>query len=857
MSNGSKTPLARRPLHLCRRHRYLLILLLTLLSVTGSTATRASLAQSAERNRSVYLPIISQHFGTRTDDLDPPDQHADSGQLFVASLTPQEGTPSSASGLAAVRLTTEQLVGHINVSFSGLTSPQIAAHIHEKSTDNVVISLPLGQIQELKWELAAADPLPTKQATRDALMAGQLYINLHSKNHPDGEIWGQLLPAEGSIAMRPPNPPEAIEVLNGTDLKRDIARFLTQATFGPTPASVADLEARVEAHDGNRIEAYAAWLDEQMQIPSPSLFDYYSAANAMYIETDPESDQKSGYLPVGLAEGWFASSVYAKSQLRERMGFALSEIFVVSVEDTVLRHGAMGVANYYDMLRKNAFGSFQTLLTDVSMHPSMGWYLSHFQNQAELRNEDGEIIVSPDENYAREVLQLFTIGLVHLHLDGSLKLGKNGLPLRTYTQTDITELARVFTGWGMSVRSPEDGTVDAVIENDEFGFSRERPLNPYHPYWSRPMKMFEDNGRDPEHRKYVRYHDHAEKQILGTTIQAGLSGEEDLAQVMALLSHHPNTAPFISYRLIQRFVTSNPSADYIYRVATVFRETGGNLGEVLKAILLDPEARNFSFHEWAGYGKKKEPLVHFTAMLRLIEAKSVAAQSYPFARLQAYGLSQNEIERYTENVNQIFIETHRFKKSKIGFGQGPLRAPTVFNFFSPNYSPPGPVAGAALVAPELQLATENQVIGYYNTFYQLLLDEEGLRAGRPQALLEYAGTTYDIPSRLVDVYMDVMDDNADGKLTPADSAFHSEQSVSAAATALVNELDLFLCAGQLQAEATGDLGSDPHAILVNGVVLALKEFDHTDEADARYARNERIREALYLVGTAPDCLIQK
>lgn len=781
-------------------------------------------------------------------------------KLIVATLAAQNGANTTATGIATVRLYNDNEMATVNVSFSGLTSPEIAAHIHEATTGNIVLSLPLGQVNDREWTIEAADPLLTNQEVLDALLSGGLYLNVHSRDYPNGEISGTLLQTSGSIEMPTPQDADPIEALTGTELRQDIVRFLTQATFGATPETVADLEARIAAKGGDRIAAYSEWLDEQMQMDSPSLYDFYNAYRPMYKALDPAGDEKIGYIKKGITEGWFTSAVYGKAQLRDRVGFALSEIFVVSLADKSIAKGAAGMASYYDMLRGNAFGPYETLLTDVSTHPAMGWYLSHFQNKAEQFNDLGEVTTSPDENYAREIMQLFSIGLVEMHPDGSLRLGRDGLPSRTYSQTDITELARVFTGWGMSVYNPDGGTTNTVAENNKFTFGRHNSFKPYHPYWATPMKMFEDSGHDPNHRRYVLYHDKGEKTVLGSTIPAGLSGEEDLARVMSLLSNNPNTAPFISYRLIQRLVTSNPSAGYLYRVSTTFDQTNGDLGAVVKVILLDPEARNLSFRAWDGYGKQKEPLVHFTAMLRLLQAHSNVAETHPLTKLIDYGLPSSHTAQYEDDVQLLILQSDTIQNH---LEQAPLRAPTVFNWFLPTYSPIGSLAGSGLVAPELQVATENRVVNFYNVFYALLLTD-GYKGGKPQATLSNVRTTYTPTATqwLRDPYMVVMDSNADGQLTDADAAFDDPAAVRTATKTIVDNLDLYLCGGRLQTNspdivASNGASADSYTTLIDGLVDIMAYEDHRTPEEAITARDERIREALFLIGTAPVCLVQR
>jgi len=572
---------------------------------------------------------VPEHFIVRLEDRPEYDIHAtanykdfivrddvpgitEESRLFVGLMGPEGDAVTSAGGVAIIRLSGDNSYGLVNYNFSGLTDVQTAAHIHYANplSGPIVFSLPLGQVVDEHWEIEGTELASTDQRMLDALLTGRLYINAHSATYPAGEIRANTVLSEGAPEMAQPLPPAPIESLAGDALQRDVVRFLTQATFGPTSETVADMLARIETHGGDRIAAYEEWMDEQMALISPSLRVYSNAHNRFYRGTQRSAKEDPTTNVVGITEGWFTGAVYSKAQLRERIGFALSEIFVVSIQNEHLRQNPWGVTHYYDILRSSAFITYRNLIERISLHPAMGVYLSHFQNQAERVRPDGMVVSSPDENYAREIMQLFSIGLVNLHPDGSLMLNEEGLPTRTYTQEDIVDLARVFTGWAFAERNDNDGVAAARIPNEDFFYDgHEWSATNFHHSWITYMKMFEDNGLPEDDPGYVRYHDNGEKVVLGNVFPAGQSGEDDLEQALDILSNHPSTAPFISYRLIQRLVTSNPSAGYIHRAATAFQRSNGSMRVLVKAILLDPEARNLSHIKDVGYGKKKEPLV--------------------------------------------------------------------------------------------------------------------------------------------------------------------------------------------------------------------------------------------------------
>ena len=405
-----------------------------------------------------------------------------------------------------------------------------------------------------------------------------------------------------------------------------------------------------------RVQAigYAAWLDEQVDLPASSTRWDWLVAQGYYADPANSNTQ------AGFDNCAWAHVLSAPDTLRERVTLALSEIFVVSVASINANWKSFGGAAFADLLQANAFGNFRTLLQKVSTSVQMGAYLTFLNS----RKEDPVSGALPDENYARESMQLFTIGLQQLEIDGSLKL-VNGQPADTYTLDDITGLARVFTGW----------TYDFA------GAAVPKATPDYH---RRPMIQ------------NAKYHESGAKTFLGTTIPAGTSGEQSMTLALDHIFAHPNVGPFISRQLIQRLVTSNPSRAYVARVATVFNDDGsgkgtalerrGNLRAVLRALLLDDEARSAVIGA-AGSGKLREPMLRFSAWARAFNVSSAS------------------------NAWKVGDTTN----PATALGQSPLRSPSVFNFFRPGYVPPNTgIATASLVAPEFQITNESSVIGYLN-----------------------------------------------------------------------------------------------------------------------------------------------
>lgn len=742
-------------------------------------------------------------------------------RLFVAYLGAQGSAITLASGLSTLRLNGDNTSTLVSLSFQGLTTPQTAVHIHLANpvSGPDVESLPLGQVTDHVWAMRATGVLTTDQEALDALVAGRLYINVHSVTYPTGEIRGDYRLQAGSTELQPPPPPPPIAPLAGADLDRDISRFLMQATFGPTPELINEVRQLVldpAVGNGDRLAGMAAWLDRQMdpaQTPFPSLYSYVKAADdqewALYL--DPTATY---YNPTfepfqnNRRRGWWTVSLRAHAALRQRVAFALSQIFVVSDMDSEVGTRHYGLSDYYDMLARDAFGPYRTLLQDVTLHPIMGRYLSHLKNQKQVVDSQGRVVVSPDENYAREVMQLFSIGLVQLHLDGTIRLGQDALPIATYTQADIGAMARVLTGWSFSKRN--NGTTAEVIDNTSFTLSNGSRY--YQAQWMYPMKMF------------PTYHDTGAKVILGNVnIPAGQTGEQDLAMALDALAAHPNTAPFIVRRLIQRLVTSNPSRGYVYRVAQVFQQNGGNLGRVVKAILLDYEARSLDPLGNVGFGKQKEPLVRYLSLMRA----AGGATLLPLSALTNYGYPAAELAKFPPGTSR-----YRYGTTDTDLSQTALRAPSVFNWFGPDYSPGGPLAAAGLVAPEFAQTSENQVVRAVNYHYQLSFTSTGQGVSS-------------LPNQAT-----ANDDNIVLNLQPGqqihDTAIAGGATAAAAVTQVLDYYDLLLTAGNLKARYASAPTPNPRSIIINTASLVSASTPLT-----------RVRTVLYLLHCTPEFNIQK
>jgi uncharacterized protein (DUF1800 family) len=582
--------------------------------------------------------------------------------LYIATMTPQAGALSLGSGNATLLLAADEQTAVLRFNWSNLSANLTGSHIH--APDGTIIfdidDEPQAADGSRVWTLAPAGTW-TKQQILDSLRAGQCYINLHTANYPNGEIKGFFRRANGSTVFTPPPPPPPLPP--GPPSPYGASRFLAQATFGPTPEAIVTVQS----------QGYDAWITAQFAQPAVS--------HLAYLDALPPPGGGGEHPNWVGRESFWKQAVQGPDQLRQRVAFALSEIFVVSSEDSDLFE-AEPVSVYMDLLNQNAFGNFRQLLQSVTLSPAMGVYLDMLSND----KEDPETGQKPNENFAREILQLFSIGLYKLHPDGTLQLGEWGLPIDTYDQEVIKGFAQVFTGW---THANQD-------HSEEWRF--------YWPEqdWRNPMQVW------PEH------HSSGAKLLLnGVTLPAGQAPLTDLNAALDNIFLHANVGPFLCRQLIQRLVTSNPSPAYVYRCGQAFANNGqgvrGDLKAVVRSILLDWEARSPDVLGQPGYGKVREPVLRFTAMLRALKAQAPAD-----GRIRYYWQSSAEW----------------------GLNQSPLQAPTVFNFFDPAYGQPGPIAEAGLVSPELQIINETSVFGSTNFLHPVIF--EGYTDDDSNVVLNYS-----------------------------------------------------------------------------------------------------------------------
>ncbi|MFZ9746990.1 MAG: DUF1800 family protein [Opitutaceae bacterium] len=614
-------------------------------------------------SRTVELSLEARNgYGLGVDATAGVTLFANSGTLYVSTLRTVPGiSASTAYGSATVQLAPDEKSAFVNVSFSNLSSPQVVAHL--AINGDYVMNLPNGQVNNAVWTFAPVGRYSTADLIA-ALKAGRVTVAIDTALNPAGELAGGFVRSSGSAVFNPPAPAPAVDLTAVSDA--DAARFLLQATFGPTEQAITEV----------RQKGYFRWImDQIVAVPASShaqeTMDDFNR-NQTVGGTGTRNPVTLAYQRPGGAHrqaAWWQHAVNGPDQLRQRVAFALSQILVISDRNGTIAAWQEGAANYYDLLVNHAFGNFRDLLEQVSLSPMMGIYLSSLRSAKATFNAAGLPTSLPDENYAREIMQLFTIGLHELNPDGTLRLDPSGQPIPTYTQETIVQTAKVFTGFGYA-NATRDATANATL-------FRGSPAN-----YLDPMML------------WPAFHDDTAKVIIGgRTLPAGQGGAKDLADTLDALVQHPNTGPFISRQLIQRLVTSNPSPGYVYRVAQAFANNGagvrGDLGAVVRAILLDYEARSPDVAATATFGKLKEPLLVTTGLLRAFGGGSNSGR-FPIFNPEG------------------------------SLGQAALRADTVFNFFEPNFVLPGAIAEAGLYAPEYQILTDTTALTQPNFYYNYI-----------------------------------------------------------------------------------------------------------------------------------------
>jgi len=483
----------------------------------------------------------------------------------------------------------------------------------------------------------------------------------------------------------------------------DVWRLLNQATFGASQAEAARVIAL----------GIPGWIDDQFSKPASGYPD--AKYNRIQLAQTPDcttKDPNGASYPAGAPEvvcvrdhltlamlqrDFFTNAITAGDQLRQRVAWALSQILVVSGTESDLSY-AYVMSRYQGLMFKHAFGNYRDLLADVSVSPAMGNYLDSVNNDRAAGTR------VPNENYAREILQLFSIGLAELRADGTPVLDGAGAPVPTYDQDDIKEFAKIFTGWTYAAAA--NPLADATQKNRSFYAA---PMVPY------PTTT-------------TRGHETATKALLqGMIVPAGQTIQQDMAAAVTNVFQHPNTGPFVSKQLIQRLVTGNPTPAYVQRVAAAFANDGagvrGNLRAVVRTILLDPEARG-AVKSDPTFGSLKEPVLMLTSLIRAVGG---------------------------------ITDGNRLEGAASSLGQRPYYSPTVFNYFPPDATIPG----TPILGPEFAIHTSNTAVTRANLVYTLVYNGYSADATIPNAtgtklntqqFEALAGT----PAALVDTIADVL-----------------------------------------------------------------------------------------------------
>ena len=666
-------------------------------------------------------------------------------------------------------------VASISLSSEGFVAGSKAFFTGEGSIDeeDETLSYSWG-LEKPDYSLAKLDNTNSESITFTPDAIGEYTLTLSVADRS----FGKTSTSKSFTAASLPNfsaTPPPVGIIDG-DV--DAARFLIQATFGPTVLSVKELLEK----------GGEAWFTEQTNLPFTSWTELRK--NSWIEEFDPMDSDLNG--KDWLVELFSETAQNSPDQLRHRVAYSLSQLFVISRE-TDLGHRELPFIDYWDVLGRNAFGNFRDLLEAVTLHPTMGHYLNMIGNM----KADPENNIRPDENFAREVIQLFTIGLRQLNQDGSVKRNSTGEAIETYNQETITQYAAALTGWYYDTRGLD---VNRTTPFDEFSCTITCfPIE----LAKKPMVAFD----------YI--HQKTEKRLLrGYYIPPGQSAEQDLKIVLDSLFNHPNLAPFFSLHLIKQMVTSNPSPEYVGRVSAVFNNNGqgvrGDIGATVKAVLFDLEARKPDLAKIPNYGKVKEPLMFITHINRLFDVTLLSPE--------------------TVSADNLWGQ-HRWMRIAGDSSQRALYAEDVFNFFRPDFAPNGEIADMGLVAPELQIITEASIVNDIELFRWITTKE----------MWEQAITNGRDPNQFTLVY----------DFSLLDKVWESEGY-----PAVINHLNLYMTGGRMDLDYKNNLislSSDPdYAGVFDGEDPSWSET-YTDQME----RHSFLIQLIYLIITTPEFRVQQ
>ncbi len=528
------------------------------------------------------------------------------------------------------------------------------------------------------------------------------------------------------------------EIITPTELptKLEAVKFLQHSTFGANRESVTEVMDK----------GFDTWINNQFTMPSvydavnDDRLSHLEATIKLAKEHEPNaytasiSDYVSGtqntakigdaiFRRVYYVSAWYQNALNSQEQLRQRVMYALSQLYVIAPIGTEMEKSVDALAHYNDILGKHAFGNVRELLSDIARSPQMGLHLTYQGNKKADENH------KPDENFARELMQLFTIGLYKMLYNGQAKLDENGSKIEVYTTEDVKEMARVATGWNLN-------------SAEYCGQSYAKIIN-----YSQMMDT----------TRCGQFHDYGEKRILGKKIPAGLSPEKDMEAALDIFFTHRNAPSFFAKHMIKHLVTSNPSQKYVKAVSKAFVDNGngvrGDMKAILKAVLLDKEARVYRAR--SSFGKGKEHLIAFTQLLRALDVQPLSTTE------------QNPLTTYmiTSSITPLMQE--------------PLKSPTVFNFFAPDFIPIDEnFSNKELVAPEFDIRGDQFVVKYHNFIQKLLFEFEKVGGKNPEFNYTSRKAIFQTDfTYLLEYFEQVLDGDTNGDYVNFNDAVKKEKAI--------------------------------------------------------------------------------
>jgi uncharacterized protein (DUF1800 family) len=606
------------------------------LDPTGNTAN--PIANGAGPSSGVTGGIIP---GYVLSPWDNPPTTSVSGSIYITDLSPAPGV-NGAKGSGGAFLRVNGSTGLLHLNYSGLTSGATSRRIYAMPVGNNPPTLLFDiDAQDRNYPgLKSSDGAYTwtmQASDLTALNSGTAYLSIATTNNPGGELVGTFGLTTGSQAA--PALPSYPSYTDDHATDAGVTRFLAQATYGAAPGS-ADPVNNPSDRDYVKSHGYDGWIQNQFSAPVTH--------NVPYILANLSNDPQNPYSSTLFFNSWWKNAITAPDQLRQRVAFALSEITVVS-DTGPLNNNGRTLADYYDSLLDYSFDNYRNILKQVTLTSAMGLYLDMLQNQ----KGNAQTGLHPNENYAREIMQLFSIGLYHLWPDGTLMLDSTGLPVATYDQTVITGMARVFTGWswGQALGAgsrlptslfPSSNYLDPMLLVPNYHELGTKILLDNAMLPAATVLLSNDFTQDPNPNPVtvLSMNPAGQGNPVSTNITNSydLNGLHDLEAALDSIMNNPALGPFICRQLIQRLVTSNPKPDYVYRVVRAFNgernvdgvATGvrGDMKEVIRAILLDYEARSTTAAANVGFGKQREPLLRVTGPVRAFPPTTITGATY-------------------------------------------------------------------------------------------------------------------------------------------------------------------------------------------------------------------------------------